>query len=382
VSAVLDAARACAPVLAARAADIEAARRLPADLAADMAAAGLFRLAIPRSLEGLELPPAEMVEVLEAVAEGDASAGWCLMIGATTALVAAYLPRHHAEAILGPADVITGGVFAPMGRAVVEDGAYSVSGRWSWSSGSANCRWLVGGALIFDGGEMRRRADGQPDHRMMLMPREEVALIDTWHAAGLKGTGSGDMEARGVRVPLDRSVSLITDSPVEGGALYRFPAFGLLALGIAAVASGNAKAALDAVAIALSGRKAPGSGRMVAERATVQAELAKAEARLFAARAGLMAAIAVAWDEAGRGPIALQTRGRLRLQATHMVREAADVCRMAYDLGGGAALYLENPLQRRFRDAHAMTQHIMVQPATYEVAGRVRLGLPVDSSVL
>lgn len=379
---VLEAARAMAPVLAARAPDIEAARRLPADLAQEMATAGLFRLAIPRSLDGHELPPADMVEVLEAVAEGDASAGWCLMIGATTALVAAYLPRHHAEAILGPRDVITGGVFAPTGRAVVEEGTFRVSGRWSWASGSANCRWLVGGAIITEGGEVRRRADGQPDHRMMLMPREAVALVDTWHAAGLKGTGSGDMEAKDVAVPLDRSVSLITDVPVEPGALYRFPAFGLLAVGIAAVACGNARAALDAVADALRAKKAPGSGRTVAERATVQSELAKAEARLFAARAGLMAAIAAAWEEAGRGAIGLSGRARLRLQATHLTREAADVTRIAYDLGGGGALYLESPLQRRFRDAHAMTQHIMVQPPTFEVAGRVRLGLPVDSSVL
>jgi alkylation response protein AidB-like acyl-CoA dehydrogenase len=382
VSTILDAARDLAPVLAARADDIEASRRLPSDLAADMAAAGLFRLAIPKSLDGLELAPCEMVAVLEAVAGGDASAGWCLMIGATTALVAAYLPRHHAEAILGPREVITGGVFAPMGRASVEDGVCRVSGRWSWASGSANCRWLVGGAILLDDGVVRRREDGQPDHRMMLMPASEVTLLDTWHAAGLKGTGSGDMEARDVLVPLDRSVSLITDTPVERGMLYRFPAFGLLATGIAAVASGNARAALDSVAEALLARKAPGSGRTVAERATVQAELARAEARLFSARAGLMAAIGVASDEAERGAISLETRARLRLQATHLTREAADVTRIAYDLGGGAALYLDNPLQRRFRDAHAMTQHIMVQPATYEVTGRVRLGLAVDGSVL
>lgn len=378
----LAAARDLVPVLAARAAAIEEARRLPADLAAAMADAGLFRLAIPHSLDGHELHPARMAEVLETVAEGDASAAWCLMIGATTALVAAYLPRHHAEEVLGDRDVITGGVFAPMGKAVAENGHYRVSGRWSWASGSANCRWLVGGSLILDGSELRKRPDGQPDHRMMIMPREKVELLDTWHAAGLKGTGSGDMQAKDVVVPADRSVSLITDQPVEEGALYRFPAFGLLALGIAAVACGNARAALDAAAAALTARKAAGSGRSQAERATAQAEIARAEGQWFAARAGLMAAIDLAHADACSGPIPLASRARLRLAATHLTRTAADVTRIAYDLGGGGALYLESPLQRRFRDGHAMTQHIMVQPATYELAGRIRLGLPTDASML
>ncbi|WP_448580114.1 acyl-CoA dehydrogenase family protein [Thermaurantiacus sp.] len=378
----LSAARDLAPIIAGRAAEIEEARRLPADLAATMAEAGLFRLAIPESLDGHECHPAHMVEVLEAVAEGDASAAWCLMIGATTALVAAYLPRTHAEEVLGDPQVITGGVFAPMGKAIAENGHYRVSGRWSWASGSANCHWLVGGSLIFDGEALRKRGDGQPDHRMMIMPRRDVTLLDTWHAAGLKGTGSGDMAATDAIVPSDRSVSLITDTPREPGALYRFPAFGLLALGIAAVASGNARAALDAAAAAVAARKTPGSGRTQADRATVQAAFAEAEGQLFAARAGLLAAIEQGWSEALSGAISLATRARLRLQATHLVRTAADVTRAAYDLGGGAALYLDSPLQRRFRDAHAMTQHIMVQPATFELAGRVRLGIPADVSML
>jgi alkylation response protein AidB-like acyl-CoA dehydrogenase len=382
VTAPLEAARDLAPLLAARAADIEEARRLPADLATTMADAGLFRLAIPKGLDGHELPPAAMAEVLEAVARGDASAGWCLMIGATTALVAAYLPRAHAEPILGPRAVITGGVFAPTGRAVAEDDQWRVSGRWAWASGSANCHWLVGGAVLVEDGAPLLDSAGRPRHRMMLMPRAEVELLDTWHAAGLKGTGSGDMATTDLLVPRDRSVSLVEDRPVETGPLYRFPAFGLLAVGIAAVASGNARAALDAAAVGLRARKLPGTGRTAADRATAQADLARAEGALGAARAGLFAAIGQAWSEAEAGEIALVTRARLRLAATHLTRTAADVTRAAYDLGGGAALYLESPLQRRFRDAHAMTQHLMVQPGTFELAGRVLLGIETDTAML
>ncbi len=43
---------------------------------------------------------------------------------------------------------------------------------------------------------------------------------------------------------------------------------------------------------------------------------------------------------------------------------------------GGSAVYLENDLQRRFRDANVITHHAMVAPAIYELTGRVLLGLP------
>jgi indole-3-acetate monooxygenase len=78
----------------------------------------------------------------------------------------------------------------------------------------------------------------------------------------------------------------------------------------------------------------------------------------------------------------LQTRGKLRLAATHMTRTAALVCRQAQDLCGGAAVFSENLLQRKLRDAQTMTAHMMIAPATYELAGRVLLGLPTDDTLV
>jgi alkylation response protein AidB-like acyl-CoA dehydrogenase len=378
----LEAARALGAEIVARAAEVEEARRLPADLAARMAAAGLFRIAMPRSLGGAELPPAEIVRVIEAVASADASVGWCVMIGATTNLSLAWLPHDVAAKVVADSDSITGGVFAPMGRAEREGDQWRVNGRWSWASGSANCRWLFGGCLLMENGRPLLLADGRPDARMLLFPREAVELIDTWQVAGLKGTGSGDMEVRDLAVPLDHMVAL-TAPPVEQGPLYLFPVFGLLALGIAGVASGNARAALDSVKKALAARRPLGSSKSSAERSTVQADIARAEALLSAARALLFETLNDAWETANAdGAVDLETRARLRLAATHMVGTAAYVTRIAYEQGGGAALFLDNPLQRRFRDAHAMTQHVMVQSATMELAGRVLLGLPTDASLL
>ena len=66
--------RALAPELSARAAEMEEVRRLPADLAAKMAKAGLFRMVTPKSFGGLELTPREIVEAVEAVATANAIA--------------------------------------------------------------------------------------------------------------------------------------------------------------------------------------------------------------------------------------------------------------------------------------------------------------------
>jgi alkylation response protein AidB-like acyl-CoA dehydrogenase len=305
------------------------------------------------------------------------------MIGGTTALISAWLPKAHARDIWADANVITGGVFAPMGKATVDGDDYIVSGRWAWASGSANCAWLLGGAVIMDGGELRRLPNGAPDHRMMVMRRADVELIDTWDALGMRGTGSGDMSANNVRVPQSRSVSFITDTPRETGPLYRFAPFGLLALGIAAVASGNALGAMDDLKALAVAKKGQGSSRSLAERGVVQADYAAAHADLAAARALVHAEIASAWDRVVAGDaLDLVARARLRLAATRLTQVAARVAAKMHELAGGTSVYASHPLSRRFRDAHVATQHVMVAPPTLELAGRVLLGLAADASML
>ncbi len=115
--------------VAARAADTESQRRMPADLAAELAQAGLFRMLVPQSLGGAETDVATLFTTLEQLGRADAATGWCVMIGGTTALISAWLPMEHAREIWADPGVITGGVFAPMGRATVDGANYLVSGR-------------------------------------------------------------------------------------------------------------------------------------------------------------------------------------------------------------------------------------------------------------
>lgn len=371
------------PGIAERGDEIEAARRLPADIARDLAAAGVFRMVKPAYLGGLELPPADIAATCYHIARHEASTGWCAMIGATTALNAAYLDKATAAEIYSDPLTITGGVFAPMGKAEDLGDHYRVTGRWQWGSGSANCDWLCGGAMIFEGGELQRFDNGAPYHRMMIFPARDAELIDTWRVMGMRGTGSGDIAVEDIAVPKARSVSLIADKPVAEGALYAFPVFGMLALGVSSVALGNAAGALDEVKALAMAKKPVGGQRALAERPTVQTELMRAEAALAGADAFLREAVDECWQAArATGELTPEERARLRLACTHATETAAEVAKTCFTIGGGSAVYETSTLQRRFRDAHVATQHIATAAATYELVGRIALGLPTDMGML
>jgi alkylation response protein AidB-like acyl-CoA dehydrogenase len=366
-----------------RAPEIEQARHLPSDIADRMARMGLFRLGVPKSLGGLEAEPAELLDAIEQVSIADGASGWCLMIGATSGLTAAYLDPATAKEIYGDPMTVTGGVFGPRGKAELAGDAYKVSGRWQWASGSSHCGWLMGGCVVTENGKPRLLEDGTPDARMMLFPACEATIHDTWHSSGLCGTGSNDMELRDVTVPRRRSLSIVADKPVEQGPLYVFPIFGLLALGIAAVSLGLARRAIDELA-ELAGAKIPtGARRPLAERTATQADFARAEALLGSARSFYVDCVGQAWRMAkAEGAMDVATRTRLRLAATHATETAAKVVDLMYGLGGGTSVYRASALQRCFRDVHVVTQHMMVAPATWELVGRTMLGIRGDISLL
>lgn len=362
--------------IARRAPEIESVRRLPADLARKFAQAGLFRMLLPVNLGGHDTPPVQIALALETLGQADASAAWCVMIGATTASMANRLPAGLAREVFASPEVITAGVFAPMGKAVDDGDDWIVTGRWQWGSGSQNASWIAGGAVLMGSDGPQTDDHGQPLHRMMIFPAAEVELLDTWRTSGLCGTGSLDFQVKDVRVPKARSVALQSDPVLVDTPLARFPIFCLLAMGVTAVALGNARGALFAAGGAAQTRKAAGSQRTMAERNVVQADFARAVAKLSAARAHYFETVGVLWAAVQSGEAGLEPRNRLRLACTHATEVSAEVSKVAYDMMGGSAVYLENDLQRRFRDAHVITHHAMVAPAMYELTGRVLLGLP------
>ena len=380
---LVDAARGFLPMLKERADEIESNRKLPDDIAASFAKSRFYALCVPKVYGGLEASPVTMMDVIETLATADASSAWCVFIGATSGLVAGYLPVEAAKEIYGSSStVITGGVFAPRGKASVEEGGYRVSGQWQWGSGTQNADWIMGGCAVIREGQMEKMPSGIPVSRMMLVPAKQVEFLDTWHVSGLCGTGSTDFAFRELYVPEEHSVSLLLDKPLDG-PLYAFPIFGMLSIGVGAVALGLARAAIDEI-VALASEKTPeGSMRNLASRPVVQRDIAEAEALVRSARLFLWDSVARAYDTAEQtGALTVELRRDIRLAASNAATAGARAVDIAYNLGGGTSVYRSSPLQRYFRDVHTATQHMMVGPGTWEQTGRLYLGLETDTAML
>jgi len=351
---------------------IDTDRRLPSELMALLGESGLLRAGAPAEVGGLELPPGVALRCAEAVARGNASAGWCVSIAITSSLLVAYLPASSRDELFGDGRGIAAGVWAPRGKGRTVDGGVVVSGRWPFCSGITHADMMFAGCLV----------DDQRVPSVVALRKEDLQVLDTWHTLGLRGTGSHDSVADEVFVPGDRVFSIF-NGPVVDRPLYRFPVFGFFALSIGAAALGNARAAIDDLIELACDKKGLGSTRTLAERPATQAAVATAESALGAARALYYQAIETAWQASqGDEGVSVEARNHLRLAATHAARTSADVVRNMYDLAGGTAIYDSSPLQRRFRDAYTATAHFQVNEASRELPGRLLLDQPADVATL
>ena len=372
--------------LAERASETEAGRKLPQDIADRLADDGFYTMVNPVELGGAEATPLAYHDAVEALARGDAAPAWCTFISITAAYGMGFASSNKVRELLCAPGMKAAGVFAPMGRAVKaeKDGeaGYHVSGRWAWGSGTQNADWISGGCFLADeSGDLILDEKGRPQHLSVIFSKDQVHFHDTWTVTGLQGTGSTDFEVKDVFVPDDlavRGFGMARDDK----AIFRFPSFGLLAIGIAAVALGAARGALDdfhELAVA----KVPAGGRnTLAQKSLTHRAIAEAEAALRQGRAFLREAIEEAWRDALSGPVSVDRRRDLRLACTSAVQAAKRSVDTIYELAGGSSVYSSSPIQRRFRDVHVATQHIMVGPSTWEVTGRLFLDQPTDISQL
>ena len=382
---LVDRARALSPLIRAHADESERLRRLATPVVDAFHEAGLFRMLQPESIGGSGLNAVEASPILEEVACADGSAGWNLAIGAgNSAFLALLEDRGALEAQVKPPRALGAGSVNPMSlRLTSVPGGYRVAGTLRFASGIHQSTWLVAGGLVLDDGKPRLAPDGLPELVGAFFPSREARVLDTWNPTGMSGTGSHDAIVDEVFVPSNYTFDFRAKGSRTFDALAELPTFSRLGATLAAVAIGIARRACEELVVIAQTKPAMMSVTPLRETARTQTDVARAHALVDAGRAHLeYVAGGIFARIAGGATPTLAELARLRLSylsATEHATQAVDLMRNA---AGMTAVLSGSPLERCFRDIHALTQHLAISTAHYERVGKALLGLDIGSGQL
>jgi indole-3-acetate monooxygenase len=363
---------ALAPVVARHARDIEQGRRLPAELVSALKSARIYGMLVPRRYGGLELDAPSAFRAISALAKLDGSVGWNAMIGQVGSLMPFLVSPTFCEEIFQDGkDHVIAGSGQPVGTAERVPGGWRVTGSWPFASGCQNAEWIAGTCVMMEGGSPIDAPEGPgPMTRTCLMPAEHWEIRDTWHAFGLKGTGSHHVALADVFVPDENFFEFPFGASFAPDPIFgKFPE--VLVLSHGAVAVGIAEGAImDLVELAGAGVKQMFMTTPLVETERFKEGLARLDADLMAARALLEAQIARVWQNPERAAGKDMARVAEQLQATVWITAACvRVAEGCFELAGSRAVYESSSLQRRVRDLRVAAQHVAAHPRNYVAAG-------------
>lgn len=371
------------PALRQRVVQTEADRRISADTARALIDAGFFNIVLPRKSGGYGMRHSVLWQVAREIGRGCASTGWILgLIGISPWIVGFFGERTQEEVFSGGnpiVPVMTGGVGRDIRVTRLNEG-YELSGTWRYGSGVDLCKWAIVMAPTPSG-----EAGGRPDLRLFLVRKEELEIDhESWNVLGMRGTGSKTVRVRSVRVPLSRSISWTAAQAgefpgreVNEDPMYRMPVNALFAMSVVAPIVGAACGALDYTVSLLESRFRQGTGREQRSESFTQIEIGQSAASVEMAFALLVSDSDEMWDVACAGrAFSIADRARYRAHCSLICRTALSAVDRLSALAGGDLIVSGNPLERSFRDLHAMSTHFLMQAdVTGEVYGCSLLGL-------
>jgi 3-hydroxy-9,10-secoandrosta-1,3,5(10)-triene-9,17-dione monooxygenase len=349
------------PQIRGRAEKAEKDRRIPAETIADLRRLGLFRAFVPRAYGGDERPLSEVLDAMTDLAVGCGSTAWVGALAAIHNVAVSWLEKDALEEIFadGP-DVLVASSVAPTGTMERATGGFVLGGRWGFSSGADHASWFMLGAEL-------KGSNGQArgEYFLTFVRAKEVTLIDDWQVAGLRATGSKSLQLNNVFVPARRAIVLKTASEAQaaaqnlhGSPFYRLPWNPLFVSAFPPAALGTAIAMLECFRAYTAARVNRFSGRSFRLNAGAAMRVAEAAAQIDAARLLFRRDLAVldrfALDGKPFDPGAVE---RIPYDVPFVVDACSRAVLALFRGSGGRAVHDTNPLQRYFRDIHAMTQH-------------------------
>ncbi|MFI5316611.1 MAG: acyl-CoA dehydrogenase family protein [Myxococcota bacterium] len=360
-------------VLAQRA-EADRLRRLPDPIADALVARNFYRILLPTDYGGIGADPLTYLRMVERFSALDGSVGWNFAIGGGSSLIAGNVPLEVGRAIFATPSSAVAGAAAPQGKAVAVEGGYRVTGRWAWASGIHQSQWVLAGCIAHTGDPPAPVKTGVP-LRHVLVPRESVTVLDTWHVGGLRGTGSTEFVIDDVFVPDDHTFVAFISERIVDRPVFALPST-FFGVALSTVASGVARGAIEAFVSLAVDKRPMMSSNTLAERPAAQYDVAKAEALVDSSREHLFAQVEEMWQTvlAGR-PVEMPLRASVRRAQVHAAESAAEAVRLLYRSAGGSSLYESCPLERCFRDVNAALGHVTLQRGVLEDAGRVRFGM-------
>jgi indole-3-acetate monooxygenase len=275
--------------------------------------------------------------------------------------------------VFGDSRRLFAGSTRPTGQAVPTRGGFRLSGRWSLVSGCELADYLHLLSVVHEDGVPRLLAPGQPDLRVLFVPKGNYEILDTWHVGGLRGSGSHDVVVDDVFVPVEDSLS--PAPPVAGiSQLAQLPIIPVMIAGLGAQFLGMARAAIAVTIELLRTKVSVDPGASIRERPSVLADIASSSAAVAAAGSHLHTCMAAVWENVRTTLPTAEDRATLYSAGLHAAAITRAGVVAMHAAAGTTALYIGCPLERSVRDLQTMERHIAAQPLWLEDAGRVLLG--------
>jgi len=370
--ALLRAASALVPVLKERAAQAEQLRQVPPDSVQDLLASGLIRIGNPDRFGGAGLDIDTAFAVSWELGRGCGSTAWCYTVWTAHNWWLGHFPERCQEEYFatGPDTLCSSALNPADGTAERVSGGFRVSGRWAFSSGCDAASWVIVAC-----------GAGSDDKLWLLLPRADCDIVDTWFAAGLRGSGSKDVVVRDVFVPEHRTINpnRAGDSDRTGWELhkrasYRAPLKVFTEWALAAPVIGMAQGVVDEFTSTSRALRGAGPGR-TASSVPLQLRLAEASAEVDTARMLHRANVREILDRAS-GSFPPLDHVRYQRDASFTVNLCVRAVNRLYDASGARAIMDSEPIQRLHRDVHAASHHAALGwDAAAEQFGRRALGL-------